>query len=659
MPNTPVAPVRAPTDYDDEMSESLHERVIGAIGDQYQIEDEVGRGGMSVVYRALDPRLNRPVAVKVLPPELAYDPAIRTRFTREAQTSALLSHAHIVPIYDVGEREGIAYFVMALVGGGNLATRLALQPRQPIDEVRRMLCEIADALASAHMRGVIHRDIKPDNILLDRDTGRSLVTDFGIARAVEAGTRLTVTGMAVGTPTYMSPEQAVGDKEIDGRSDLYSLGVVAYQMLTGRVPFTAGNSMALLMKHVTETPRPIAELRPEAPKAMRDAIERALAKAPEDRWPTAASFRDAMASDETPGATWRAKPGSSGGRRPEPQRPEAQRADPPPRERTGRDAIRVMPAARPIPADAKSNARVKHAMPDEIVMVPEHLAGLTQAERDDLRLWHGRVNLLDRVKAMRRYGWGSGILLAASIMSLAGVPDVPPMILAPIIPAFMMAKTRRRARSLRESGLRIRKVMFSLRARRAFPLPPAPPKEKELEKLAPREVIDSPYGAALRRAVEDRAAILAAVADLPKAERAMLPELAPTVKALVGRVAHIAQALHRLDQSIDPQQIEELDHRIASASSDSESTDGQRRLSFLKRQRATLEEIQQRRAALVRQLESAGLALGNLRLDLVKVRSSGLQSAFSDVSTATQEAKALSREIGQVLEAAAEVRDIK
>ena len=684
MPNTPVAPVRAPTDYDDEMSESLHERVIGALGAQYQIQDEVGRGGMSVVYRALDPRLNRPVAVKVLPPELAYDPAIRTRFTREAQTSALLSHAHIVPIYDVGEREGIAYFVMALIAGGNLATRLALQPRQPIDEVRRMLCEVADALAYAHMRGVIHRDIKPDNILLDRDTGRGLVTDFGIARAVEAGTRLTVTGMAVGTPTYMSPEQAVGDKEIDGRSDIYSLGVVAYQMLTGRVPFTAGNSMALLMKHVTETPRPIVELRPDAPKAMRDAIERALAKAPEDRWPTAAAFRDAMASDDTPGANWRAghagsvryasprpesqsqssdaqraDPQRAATRRPDPERAGSQRDDASRRERTGRDALRMTSPRRGTPAaEARPGTPAKYRMPDEIVMVPEHLAGLTPAQREDLRLWNGRVDLLDRIKLMRRYGWASGILLTAGVMAMVGAAEAPPLILAPVIPGFMMAKTRRRALSLRAAGLRVRDVMFSLRARRALPLPPPPPKEKELEKLAPREVIDSPYGPAIRRAVEDRGAILAIVADLPKAERAMLPELAPTVKALVGRVAHIAQALHRLDQSIDPRQIEELDSRIAEASGESESTEGQRRLSFLKRQRATLEDIAHRRAALIRQLDSAGLALGNLRLDLVKVRSSGLQSAFSDVSTATQEAKALSREIGQVLEAAAEVRDL-
>src|SRR5690606_26420660 len=155
---------------------------------------------------------NRSVAIKVLPPELAYDPAVRTRFTREAQTSAQLSHAHIVPIYDVGERDGLAYFVMALVTGGNLAALLAQLPRPPIEEVRRLLCEICDALAYAHQRGVVHRDIKPDNILLEGESGRAMVTDFGIARAMEAGGRLTATGIAVGTPAYMSPEQALGER---------------------------------------------------------------------------------------------------------------------------------------------------------------------------------------------------------------------------------------------------------------------------------------------------------------------------------------------------------------------------------------------------------------------------------------------------------------
>src|SRR5215217_4288895 len=216
----------------------LHSRLASALGAQYSLQGEIGRGGMSVVYHAHDARLNRPVAIKVLPPELAYDAGVRIRFTREAQTSAQLSHPHIVPIYDVGERDGIAWLVMSLVTGGNLATLLGREPRQPIPEARRILMEIADALAYAHGRGVVHRDVKPDNILLDRETGRAMVTDFGIARAMEAGTRLTQTGVAVGTPTYMSPEQAVGEP-LDGRSDLYALGVVAYQALAGRPPFDA------------------------------------------------------------------------------------------------------------------------------------------------------------------------------------------------------------------------------------------------------------------------------------------------------------------------------------------------------------------------------------------------------------------------------------
>jgi len=200
------------------MNESLHDRVVAAIGEQYELESEIGRGGMSVVYLARDRRLNRPVAIKVLPPELAHDQAIRVRFTREAQMSAQLSHPHIVPIYDVGERNGIAYFVMALVTGGNLATVLMREPRQPLDEVRRILAEVADALAYAHLRGVIHRDIKPDNILLSQ--GSAVVTDFGVAKAladsrnpnaVGAGSTITSVGVSLGTPQYMAPEQAAAD----------------------------------------------------------------------------------------------------------------------------------------------------------------------------------------------------------------------------------------------------------------------------------------------------------------------------------------------------------------------------------------------------------------------------------------------------------------
>ena len=636
------------------MSEPLDDRVVAAIGSHYELESEIGRGGMSVVYSARDRRLNRPVAIKVLPPELAYDPAIRTRFTREAQTSAQLSHAHIVPIYDVGERDGIAYFVMAIVTGGNLASLLAREPRQPIEETRRLLREICDALAYAHQRGVVHRDIKPDNILLDAENGRAVVTDFGIARAMEAGGRLTATGIAVGTPAYMSPEQAVGEREVDGRSDIYSLGVLAYQMLTGRVPFTGGNSMGLLLKHLTERPRPIADLRPDVPRALSDAIDRALMKDREDRWPTAAAFRDSLASIEAPSVSWRAE-------RREPVRytspvPASTRRDRAPRERA-----RMDPRQSPTPREETApGGRAGVAAPivtrGGIVVEPEHLAHLTPAQREDLRLWHGRVNLLERIKAMRGYALLTVAAAGCSIGALAVTGDIPPFALAPLIPAYMSFKLWRRGKSLRESGLRLRRVLLMPRARWVIPAPPPAPREDELLKLASRELLDSPDGAAIRRAADDRAAILEIVAGMSKPDRALLPDMEATVNALVERVAHLARTLHELDASIDWRAVDELDERVAEVEKQGMTPEGERRLALLRRQRATLDELVERRGALARQLDSAGLALGNLRLDLIKFRSSGLQSALSDVSSATQEARVLSREIAEALAAVAEVR---
>ena len=639
------------------MTDSLTARVVGALGHQYQVESEIGRGGMSVVYRARDIRLNRTVAIKVLPPELAYDPAIRTRFTREAQTSAQLSHAHIVPIYDVGEREGIAYFVMALVTGGNLAALLAREPRQPIDEVRRLLSEIADALAYAHTRGVIHRDIKPDNILIDADTGRAIVTDFGIARAIEAGTRLTITGNALGTPQYMSPEQAVGEREVDGRSDIYSLGVVAYQMITGRLPFTGGNTMALLLKHVNERPLPIVDLRPDAPKPLRDAIERALMKAPEDRWPTAGSMRQAIMTDE-PAPSWRADAREQV--RYTSPKPETSRRDRSSKESPRGDVRLVSPRRGSPAAPGRPDSVVPVIVSGDVIVEPEHLASLTPAQREDLRLWHGRINLLDRIKAIRGYSLvTAGTCVAAFVSFVAGAAEgVPPLLLAPIVPYFMTVKLTRRGKSLRASGLKLRRVFLSLRARSLLPAPPPAPNQQQLLKLAPREVIESPYGAAIRRALEDRAAIADIVSKLSKVDRALLPDIDPAVKGLVDRVAQLAQMVYRLEQSIDLRLLNDLNARIADVKGESGSPEGQRRLSLLQRQRATLEELVQRRDTLARQLDNAGLALGSLRLDLIKFRSSGLESALSDVSSATQEARALSKEIGAVLEAAAEVKGL-
>ena len=573
------------------MPEPLHDRVVAAIGQQYEVEQEIGRGGMSVVFRARDRRLNRLVAIKVLPPELAYDPAIRTRFTREAQTAAQLAHAHIVPIYDVGETDGVAHFVMALITGGNLAELLAREPRQPIEEARRILREIADALAYAHTRGVIHRDIKPDNILLDAASGRALVSDFGIARAIEAGTRLTVTGAAVGTPTYMSPEQAMGERDIDGRSDIYSLGVIGYQMLTGRVPFAAGNPMALLLKHVGERPRPISELRPEVPKGLRDAIDRALLKEPEERWPTAASLRDALVGGDAASSSWRAE-----------QREPVRYTSP-------------RPAAKP-----------PQLAPGGVILEPAHLVSFTSEQRTDIRLWHGRIHLLDRIKAMRGYT----VLTAAAVVGgiagfVVGIHDAPPMVLAPIVPIYMGTKWWLRAQSLRRSGLKLRRVLLMPRAIWVLPAPQRPAVEKELLKLAPRELLDGSSGAVLRQAVEDRIAIMQMMSTLSKPDRALLPDLTSTVNGLVDRVVHVARMLHQLDEETDP--------RIAK---------------HLEGQRGTMRH----------QLESAGTALQNIRLDLIRFRSSGLESALADVTSATQQARALSREIATALAAVDEVKGL-
>src|SRR5881397_981391 len=280
------------------MTDLLAARLIQALGSSYTVEGELGRGGMGVVYNARDERLKRQVAVKVLPPELAFREEIRIRFLREAETAARLSHPHIVPIHSVGEGpDGLVYFVMMYVDGESLAAKLKRRGRLPPDEGRRIMQETADALGAAHAVGIIHRDVKPDNILLEGSRGRVVVTDFGIAKALSSTTgsaTLTATGVAIGTPHYMSPEQAAGDREIDGRSDLYSLGVVSYQTLTGELPFSAPTVPGILMKHITEqAPRVVAK-RPDCPPDLESCVMRCLEKDPEDRWPTADALRRSL-----------------------------------------------------------------------------------------------------------------------------------------------------------------------------------------------------------------------------------------------------------------------------------------------------------------------------------------------------------------------------
>ena len=627
---------------DDEkrMTDPLRERITAALGSQYRIEDEIGRGGMSVVYRAQDLRLNRSVAVKVLPPELALDPAVRSRFRREAQTSAQLSHPNIVPIYDVGEADGVVYFVMALVRGGNLGTLLEQRPLRAVDEVRRILAEVADALAYAHLRGVIHRDIKADNILLEFEGGRCMVTDFGIARAMEEGARLTQTGIAVGTPTYMSPEQAVGDKHVDGRSDIYSLGVVGYQMLTGRVPFTAGNAMALLLKHVSELPQPILDLRPETPRPLADAVERAMAKAADARWPTAAAFREALLSGDN-GNAWRAEP-----------REPVRYVSPVPR--SGRRDVQLAVKS---PAAMKLATADARPTPAPIEMEAAHLAALTPEERADLRLWNGRINLVDRVKFARRFALATGVMVFVGFGAVAGAADVPPLVLSPLVPLYMSFKLWRRGQSLKQRGLRLRRVFLSLRSRSAFPTPVVA-SEKELEKLATRPVLDGPFGTLIRRAAADRAAIAEIVGKMSKEDRALVPDVKPTSDALLDRVVGLARAIHNMESDVDTAQLTDLNARIASLRDDTRTPEEERRVSLMHHQRDTLDALARRRTAMIKQMESAALALGNLRLDLIRLRSSGIGSSLHEVSSATQQARAVSNEIDTFLAAAEELREL-
>src|SRR5216110_2968534 len=288
--------------------DELGTHVAQVLSANYELESEVGRGGMGIVYCARDRRLKREIAIKVLPPELSFRADIRQRFLREAETAAQLNHPNIVPIYTVKERDNLVYFVMAYIKGDNLGVRLQQHGPIPPVEVRRILREVADALAYAHNRNVIHRDIKPDNIIIDEETGRAMVTDFGIARALtdSGDSRLTATGMAIGTPAYMSPEQSAGDRAIDGRSDLYSLGVVGYQMLCGQPPFVASNTPSMLVKHLSERPIPVDERWPDLPPDLSRAVMMCLEKDPEDRFPNAAAFAAALSGAPMPTLATRA-----------------------------------------------------------------------------------------------------------------------------------------------------------------------------------------------------------------------------------------------------------------------------------------------------------------------------------------------------------------
>ncbi len=270
-----------------------------ALGPQYRLERELGRGGMGVVFLATDTTLDRQVAIKVVHPELAPHESITRRFLAEARTIARLRHPNIVAIHAAGSADGLLYYVMDEVAGESLRQRLDRDGKLGSEETARIVLDLAAALDAAGRAGVVHRDVKPENVLLDTATGRALLADFGIARAVaaEASGSSTGQGVAVGTPVYMSPEQAAGE-EIDTRSDLYALGIVAYEMLAGHPPFQ-GPHRVVVSKHIAERPVPIDRLRPDAPKELVGAVMRALEKQPSGRWQTGEELRQAITGERT------------------------------------------------------------------------------------------------------------------------------------------------------------------------------------------------------------------------------------------------------------------------------------------------------------------------------------------------------------------------
>jgi serine/threonine-protein kinase len=276
------------------MTDTL-ERLSTALADRYQIQSELGSGGMATVYLAEDLKHKRKVAVKVLRPELAAVIGAE-RFLKEIEVTANLQHPNILALYDSGEADTFLYYVMPFVEGESLRERLNRETQLSVDETIRVTQAVAAALDYAHRHDVIHRDIKPENILLH--DGQALVADFGIALAVShaGGTRLTETGLSIGTPHYMSPEQAMGDRELDGRSDVYSLACVVYEMLAGEPPHTGPSAQAIVAKILTETPRPVTDARPSTPEPLAAAIETALEKLPADRFPTADAFATALTS---------------------------------------------------------------------------------------------------------------------------------------------------------------------------------------------------------------------------------------------------------------------------------------------------------------------------------------------------------------------------
>ncbi len=625
---------------EDTTTPSLAGRLADALKKEYTIEGEIGRGGMGVVYVARDLRLKRRVAIKVLPPELAYRSEIRTRFTREAQTAARLSHPHIVPIHAVGEADGLVYFVMGFVDGEPLGARLKRRGRLPIEEVRRIMKETSDALGLAHTMSVIHRDIKPDNILLDGTRRRVMVTDFGIAKALtDAGSgTLTGTGVAIGTPTYMSPEQAAGERDIDARSDLYSLGVVAYEMLVGHAPFKAPTVPGILMKQITEPPPDLLMVRPECPEELAATVMRCLEKDPETRWATADALRRALES----------------------------RTSVPYRRPTGREASSALSGRasrqrerpwrewdddhRPVPARRPS----RHA--------PRARDGVARRERAKTQPARGTDSGEPKIVRDFRGGFASYVSVNGSLLMLnllTGI-DSPWFMFCAIPWGIGMASSYGK---LWTAGYSWRDIIHRPPAADAIGAPKAK-KGKAPKKLPVADVAgDASTGDFGKLAVEvrqiqtDQRAIMQMVERLPDSEKQLLPDIVPTVDSLMKRAIELGQTLSQMEGQVDADALEALDMRLAELEAQGPGPERERRIDLLKRQRQTLADLVGRQEKVEAQFESCALAIQNMRFDLLRLRSAGVSAVMDNLTQVTQQAKALAIDVNAAIDAAGEIKE--
>jgi serine/threonine-protein kinase len=633
--------VTAPSD------QPLPARLAAALGDAYTIEGEVGRGGMGVVYRARDERLQRRVAIKVLPPELAFQQDIRERFTREAQTAAKLSHPHIVPIHTVGEGHGLVYFVMGYVDGESVAGRIRRRGKLPVEEARRIMTESADALSAAHGFSIIHRDIKPDNILLEGSRGRVMITDFGIAKALSGGSGATLTGagVAIGTPAFMSPEQAAGEREIDGRSDLYSLGIVSYQMLTGELPFNAPTVAGILMKQITEPAPDVRARRPDVPEDLALAVSRCLEKDPENRWPTADALRRALENRavvgyQPTGLGWRAgrgatrpgsreaSPGAGGQRGAAPTGP-ARRNRQGLLDRGGNDVGRGVGEIAP----RRSPRRREHGNEQ---MVPDT----------------GEPRIVQQVRG--QFASWAAVSLGCFGINVATGLDTPWF----LFPTFGMGiGMLRNYAKLWQSGYSWRDVLTRPAAPDAVETMMV--KGAKLPRRLPQPTADD-FGAHLPQILQvqsDRFAIGKLMERLPPSERKMLPEVQQTVDALYERANDLARTLHAMDSNLDTEGLGSIDDRIAALTKEPDDPERARRLNLLQRQRQTILDLRGRRAQVASHLESCVLAMQNVRFDLLRLRSAGVAAVLGELTQATQQAKALSRDVDNAIAAAGEIRE--